>query len=73
MEATTKNLKKGFYFETTKESAIVFANGFYFGKKENAIDTTHVLNTINADWYTGKMEGSHFSKDFYCNDAILVN
>ena len=72
-EVSFENLKTPFLYETTKENSIVFANGFFFGKLANATDPNHALSLLGKDLYTGHKQGSCFSKDFYCNDAIYVN
>jgi len=73
-----KNLKLevriGCYFETTKELATVFANGFYFtNKRKDSTDREHCLNVDEKISYTGSYLEDGFHKEFYCDDAVYVN
>jgi len=64
----------GCYFETTKELATVFANGFYFtNKRKDATDREHCLHVTKTISYTGSYLEDGFHKEFYCDDAVVVN
>ena len=64
----------GCYFETTKELATVFANGFFFtNKRKDATDREHCLNVGKTISYTGSYLEDGFHKEFYCDDAVVVN
>jgi hypothetical protein len=68
-----KTIKQGFYFETEKENATIYANGFYFtNKRALATDENHSLSIGKEENWTGNYFGGKFTPRFFCNDAILI-
>jgi len=76
MEVTAGQLevRVGCYFETTKELATVFANGFFFtNKRKDSTDREHCLMVRKNGSYTGSYLDDGFYKEFWCDDAVYVN
>lgn len=67
------NIKQGFYFETEKENATIFANGFYFtNKRALATDENHALSVGKDENWTGYYSEGKFTPKVFCNDATVI-